>query len=162
MKRTLCTSIAVLIAGLAIALATARAEEPTRESFVAQAEPICEHNVVLSQRILKGAKSKIDNDRLPQAGEQFSRASTAFADAIRQLVAIPRPPADNERLLKWFKVLRIVKTRLADIGKALKEEDEIKANHERIRAERSGNAANNVGFVFGFNSCRITRSQFRN
>ncbi len=137
------------------------AEEATRESFVAQAEPICERNTRLLQGILEGAKERVDDGRLPPAGRQFIRASAAFESTIQQISAIPRPPADDARLLKWFKFLRIVKTRLANIGKALKEKDQIRAEHESIRAEQSSNAANNVGFVFDFHSCRLNRSQFR-
>ncbi|HEY8083632.1 MAG TPA: hypothetical protein VIE64_08790 [Solirubrobacterales bacterium] len=162
MKQSLWTSVATAIAVLvALAPAAHGAEEPTRESFVAQAEPICERSTRLVKGILEGAKEKVDDDRLPPAGRQFIRASAAFGSAIQQIAAIPRPPADDARLLKWLKFLRIVKTRVANIGKALREEDRIRAEHESIRAEQSGNATNNVGFVFEFRSCRLTRSQFR-
>ncbi len=43
---------------------------------------------------------------------------------------------------------------------ALKEENKIRAAHERIRLERSANAANNISFVFEFHYCRITPSRF--
>lgn len=160
MRRALGISTAALVAALVLGAAAACAEEVTRESFVAQAESTCEGNKVRLEGILNGARERIRNDRLRPAGAQFIRASTAFGDGIRQLVAIPRPPADNERLLKWFKFLRIVKGRLLDVGKALKEENKIRYGHETIRAERSSNAANNVSFVFEFRSCRLTRSQF--
>jgi hypothetical protein len=161
MRRFLGTSLA-LVAVLAVGVPCAHgAEEQTREGFIAQAEPICERNTDLVRRILSGARERIDDDRLAPAGLQFIRASAAFGDAIQEIAALPRPPADDARLLKWFKFLRIVKTRLRDIGKALKEENRIRAEHESIRAERSGNAANNVAFVFEFRSCRISRSQFR-
>jgi hypothetical protein len=162
MKRILGTSTAIVVAALTITAAPAHgAEEPTRESFVVQAEPICARNAVLNKRILEDVREKVNDDQLRAAGVKFTRVSAAFADAIRQLVAIPRPAADDERLLRWFKFLRLVKTRLANIGKALREGNEIKASHEQILAERSGNSANNVGFVFGFRECRMKRSQFR-
>jgi hypothetical protein len=43
---------------------------------------------------------------------------------------------------------------------ALKKGDKILAAHEGIRVERSGNAANNVGFVFEFHYCHITPGRF--
>ena len=46
--------------------------------------------------------------------------------------------------------------KLRKLGKALKEDDEIKAAHEQIRVERASNAANNVSFVFEFRYCRLT------
>ena len=54
-----------------------------------------------------------------------------------------------------------MQTNLGKVGKALKEEDKVKAAHEKIRTERSSNAANNVSFVFGFKSCRLTPAQFK-
>jgi hypothetical protein len=162
MTRSILTPVVTAIVALAAMAAVAHgAEEATRESFVAQAEPICERNTSLVQGILEGAKERVDDGRLLPAGRQFTRASAAFGSTIQQISAIPRPPADDARLLKWFKFLRIVKTRLANIGKALREENQIRAEHESIRAEQSSNAANNVGFVFGFHSCRLSRSQFR-
>ena len=74
---------------------------------------------------------------------------------------MPRPPADDARLVKWFKFLRIVQKNLKKIGLALKAENRVKANHEAIRAERSGNAANNVGSVFKFLHCHLLPSRLR-
>jgi membrane-bound lytic murein transglycosylase B len=161
MKGTL--RIALLIAAVTLLVAaSARAEEggPSREEYVSQVEPICQANTVANERILKGVKDKAKSGKLKAAGAQFFRASEAFGTTVQKIVAVPRPPADDERLLKWFKYLRIVKTNLRKVGKALDEGDKIKATHETIRVERSGNAANNVGFVFQFHYCRITPSRF--
>ena len=98
--------------------------------------------------------------KLAPAGRQFLRVSEAFGEAIKQIVAVPRPLADEERLQKWFKFLRILKMRLRVLGKTLIDGDRLKATHASIKAERTGNAANNVSFVFGFHYCRITRSRF--
>jgi hypothetical protein len=68
--------------------------------------------------------------------------------------------ADDARLVKWFGFLEIVEENLGKIGKALKEENRVKANHEAIRAERSANAANNVSSIFPFHYCKLTPSRF--
>jgi hypothetical protein len=81
MRRTLRTLTAILVAALA-APAMAHGEEPTRESFVAQAEPICAQNIEINKRILNGAQKRINNDQLRQAGGQFNRASETFGKAI--------------------------------------------------------------------------------
>lgn len=133
------------------------AEEPTRESYVAQVEPICEANRVANKRILSGANDRVHNGQLSAAGKQFIRASESFGDMIRQIVAVPRPPADDAKLLKWFGFLRVMKTNLRKVGKAFEEGDKVKGIHESIRVERSGNAANNVSFAFRFRYCRISR-----
>ena len=155
------TLLMLLLASVAVAAAASGEEVPTREQYVAAVEPICERNIAVSQRILKGVRGKIRRKEFDRAGAQFIRVSEAFGDTVRELVAVARPPADDARLLKWFRFLRIVRSHLRNVGKSLKAGDEIKATHDRIRAERSSNAANNVSFVFGFRYCRLTRSRFR-
>ena len=156
--------LAVLIAAVTLLVAaSARAEEgvPSRAEYVAQVDPICEANTLANKRILKNVREKARNDKtMKQAGAQFTQASVAFGKTIDKIATVPRPPADDTRLLKWFDQLRIVQSKLGTLGKALKEENEIKAAHEQIKVERASNAANNVGFVFEFRYCRITPGRF--
>lgn len=150
----------VLAAIFVVAVPAGAAEGPNRDEYRAMVEPICERNTFANKRILAGARDKIRQGRLRAAGGQFIRLSEAFGASVREIAAVPRPPTDDARLVKWFGFLKILKGHLRNLGKALKERDRIKAAHERIRVERSGNAANNVGFVFEFTYCRITRSRF--
>ncbi len=158
-KKTLAV-IGVAALGVTAAVAPAAGEGPTREEYVAQVDPICEQNTLANKRILKGVQAKVNNGKLKAAGDQFIRASEEFGATMKEIEAVPRPAADDARLVKWFGFLGKVKTYLRMIGKALKEENRVKAVHERIRVERSSNAANNVGFVFGFDYCRLTPSRF--
>ena len=153
--------IAVLTAAAMLAFAAgAQAEGPTRDEYKAQVEPICEANTIANERILKNVRERARNGKLKAAGNQFIRASEAFGQTVGEIAAVPRPPADDTRLVKWFGFLKIVTKNLRNLGKALIDGDKIKAAHESIRVERSGNAANNVGFVFDFVYCRITPSRF--
>jgi hypothetical protein len=155
--------IAVLIAAatlLLVASARAEGEGPSRVEYVSQVEPICEANTIANKRILKDVRKKVKAGKLGVAGAQFIHASAAFGATVGKISEVPRPPTDDERLLRWFKFLRIVKTDLHKLGVALKEGDRIKAAHESIRVARSSNAANNVGFVFEFHYCRIAPSRF--
>jgi hypothetical protein len=162
MKGTL--RIAPLIAALALLVpAGAGAEEgapPTREEYVAQIEPICQANTEANAQILENAKFRAHHGKMRQAGRQFIHASAAFGATVKKIAAVPRPAADEPRLLKWFKFLEVVREDLHEVGTALREEDKIRAAHEAIRVQRSSNAANNVGFVFQFHYCRITPSRF--
>jgi hypothetical protein len=154
-------TFAVVAAGtLLVAAAALAAEPPTREEYVAQVEPICERNTLENARILKGVRDKVRQGRLGAAGNQFIRASEEFGETVREIAAVPRPPADDARLVKWFGFLKIIKKHLRHLGAALREGDRIKATHESIRVQRSSNAANNVSFVFEFRYCRITPSRF--
>ena len=155
------TTVAMAVAMLVVVAAAYGEEGPPRDEYVAQVEPICQRNTLANERILKGARDRIKQDKLDTAGGQFIRASEAFGKTVHELVAVPRPAADNARLMKWFHFLGIVKTNLRNVGKSLKEGNKIKATHDSIRAERSGNAANNVSIVYGFHYCRLSASRFR-
>lgn len=155
------TTAAIAAAALVVGTVAHAAEEPTRESYVPRVEPICKRNTIASQRILKGASTRIKKRQFAPAGRQFIHVSIAMENAIKRIAAVPRPPADDARLRKWIKFLGIVKTRLRRLGKQLKAGERLKATHESINIERSSNAANNVGFVFGFHYCRLTRSRFK-
>jgi hypothetical protein len=154
-------SFALVVAALLLP-AVAHAEElgPTRAEYVSQVEPICQANTEANKRILKNVRQKARAGRLKEAGAQFIHASAAFGSTVTKISEVPRPPADDARLLKWFKYLGIVRTNLRKVGVALKEGDEILAAHEGIRVERAGNAANNVGFIFEFRYCRISPGRF--
>jgi hypothetical protein len=162
MKGTL--SLAVTAVAMLSFAALAVAEEiPSRAEYVEQVEPICEANTTASKRILTNARTKArSNNREVQreAGAQFIHASAVFGKTVQKLTTVPRPPADDSRLLKWLRQLGIVKDNLRKLGIALKAGEEIKAAHEQIRVERSSNAANNFSFSFDFNYCRLTPSRF--
>lgn len=161
MKGALRITFAIVVAGLLLAV-PARAEEPPtpRDEYRAAVEPICQANTEANERILKNVRKKVRQNRLKEAGAQFIHASAAFRSAVDKIVAVPRPPEDEARLLKWFKFLRIVQEDLRKAGKALKAGDKILATHEVIRVERASNAANNVSFVFEFHYCHLSQSRF--
>lgn len=162
MKGVRTAVFAAAVFALALAPA-ARADEPTRPQYVEQVEPICQANTEANERILKNvaAKARSRNaGKMKEAGAQFIHASAVFGKTVTKIAAVPRPPADDTRLLKWFKQLNIVREKLRKLGVALKGGEEIKAAHEQIRVERASNAANNVSFVFEFHYCHLTKSRF--
>ena len=147
MKGKLGTLAVLLVATLAVAApAFGIAEPPTEAEYVAAVEPICKRDREAAERILKGARENINEGRLRVAGNQLIRTSQRFGTTLGQLIEVPRPLAQEEKLQKWFGFLRKVKTRLAQTGKLYKEGKRLAATHESIRTERSGNAANNVSF----------------
>lgn len=161
MKGVLTAAVAGIV--LALTPAPAAAEEPTRSQYVERVEPICKANSEANKRILANVRTKArsrDLAKMKEAGAQFIHASAVFGKTVQKIAAVPRPPADDDRLVRWFKQLGVVREKLRKLGVALKEGDEIKAAHEQIRVERASNAANNVGFAFDFNYCRLTASRF--
>jgi hypothetical protein len=157
-------TVVVLAAVMALgSVAAARAEDPTRPQYVERVEPICQANTEANLRILKNVQMKARSRnpvKMKEAGAQFIHASSVFGKTVGKIAAVARPPHDNERLLRWFKQLNIVREKLRKLGVALREGNEIKAAHEQIRVERASNAANNVSFVFEFHACRLTKSRF--
>lgn len=154
MKRTLGTFAAVAVALFASA-PPASGEEQTRDSYKAQVEPICEANRAANERIMDGARERINKGKLEPAGEQFIRVSASFGGLIKQLAPIPPPPADAHRIDRWFAQMRLLKQRVRNVGKYYKAGEKIKATHESILAERSGLSANNISIVFHFQDCRF-------
>lgn len=155
-------ALALLAAPVASAQTpVAPAAGPSLDEYRMRVEKICKRDSERGKRILRGAQQRINKGRFKPAGRQFIRVSRAFGGAVRQIVRVPRPPADDARLRKWHKFLRILRTRLSEVGKTLLGGDRVKINHATIRAERSANAANNVSFPFEFKYCRFTRSRFR-
>jgi hypothetical protein len=156
MKGTLGTLAAIAAVMLAVA-PLAHAEEPTREGYVAQVEPICKANRAANERIMAGARDRVNRDELESAGKQFIRVSGSFGGLIKQLAAVPPPAADSHRVDRWLSLMRLLESRLRKVGKYFKAGEKIKATHESILAERSGLSANNISIVFHFNYCRFTR-----
>jgi hypothetical protein len=163
MKGVLTAAVSVAAMALLPAAVAAAEEGPTRAQYVEQVEPICQANTEANKRILKNVKTKAKSRvpaKLKEAGTQFIHASAVFGKTVEKLSAVPRPSADDARLLKWFTQLGIVQAKLRALGVALKANDEIKAAHEQIRVERASNAANNFSFVFAFHYCHLTPSRF--
>jgi hypothetical protein len=150
----------LLIFAAAAAAETLPEGSPSRDEYRGQVEPICEHDAETGSKILKGARARVRHEKFARASKQFFRAAGAFGRTIRSLEAVPRPPEDDARLRKWFRFLHKIQTYLRKTGTALRHRNKVKALHETIRAERSGNAANNVSSVFDFHECRLSPSRF--
>jgi len=155
MKGPLGTFAAIAIAMLAIA-PLAHGEEQTRDSYRAQVEPICQANRKANERIMAGARDRVNSGKLDAAGKQFIRVSGSFAEMIKQLLPIPAPVADERRVERWFDSMRLLKQRLRNVGKYYRAGEKIKAAHESILAERAGLSANNTSIVFHFQYCRFS------
>jgi hypothetical protein len=155
MRRPLGTLAATAVALLA-AVPLAHGEEQTRESYKAKAEPICQANRKANERIMAGARDRVNKGDLLPAGKQFIRVSESFGELIKQLAPIPAPPADDRRIERWLSSMRLLKQRLRNVGKYYKAGEKIKATHESILAERSGISANNTSIVFHFHYCRFS------
>jgi hypothetical protein len=155
MKGPLGTFAAIAIAMLVI-VPLAHGDEQTRESYKAQAEPICQANRSANEKIMAGAKERINKGKLEPAGKQFIRVSGSLSGLIKQLTPITAPAADEHRVERWLDSMQLLERRLRNVGKYYVAGEKIKAAHEAILAERAGLSANNTSIVFHFHYCRFS------
>jgi hypothetical protein len=154
MKGKLGTPAAIALVTLAVA-PLAHGEEQTRESYKAQVEPICQTNREANEKIMSGARERVNKSKLKPASKQFARLSESFGKLVTQLGTVPPPPTDSHRIDRWLEIMRQLQTRLRLVGKYYAGGDKIKGNHEAILAERSGISANNTTIVLHFHYCRF-------
>lgn len=127
---------------------------------MARVEPICKTNTKANELILAGVRGEIKRGRLKLAAGRFKQAATAFGRAVRQIAAVPQPPADQARLTKWLGYLGGEQAFLSEIGKALKAGEKTRAQALSVRLTHNGNLANNAGLGFEFGHCLIRASRF--
>jgi hypothetical protein len=155
-------TIAVLVlATFAVAAVASAAEEPAQQEYVAKLEPICMADTEASHHILAGAQQKVNGGKLKTAGRQFSRAATEFKSTIGKLEAVPRPPALEVKMTKWFSHLEIIDAYLSKISKALTREEKLQATYEVVKLRSGANATNNVVYDLDFHYCHLDESHFK-
>lgn len=138
-----------------VAVPLARGEEQTRDTYRAQVEPICKANREANERIMSGARKRVNRNELAPAGRQFIRLSTSLGGLIGRLAKVPPPTTDVHRIERWIEIVKLLKTRVRKVGEYFIEGEKIKANHEAVWAERAGISANNTTIVLHFHYCRF-------
>ncbi len=161
-SKVVLTAAAALLATTLLAAGALAVTSPdqTRETYVAQVEPICKKNVKANEQILGGVRKKIQKGQLNVAAGQFAKASTAFGKAVGEIKAVPQPVADQAKLGKWFGYLEKETKLLGEIGKALKAGNKSKAQTLSVKLTHNGNVANNAVLGFDFDYCLIDSSKF--
>ena len=157
-------SISIPSLALAFALLTAAAapaaEAPTRDEYVQRLETICEPDALATQQAMKGARADVRTERFAVAATKFAKALSIFGSTVKQISVVPRPPADTERLKKWFTYLQRQESYLRQIATQYREDHPIQAGRLTARFIHSGNLANNVVLAFGFDWCSFKFSRY--
>jgi hypothetical protein len=159
-RRPAIVAAMLCLAALATAPAALAAEEPTRAEYKADVEPICKANTRANENILAGVKGKVKQGKLKPAGRQFTRASTALKGTLRQLKAVAKPPADEERLTEWLQRVGKQQILLKEIGEALIDEKRRRAETLSVKLVSGARLTNAIVVSFGFNYCRFETSDF--
>jgi hypothetical protein len=140
--------------------AFAAGAEQTREGYVAQVEPICKANTEASSKILEGVRTEIRHDKLKPAAAQFSKAAAALGRTLRQLRAVPQPPADAPRLGRWLGYISEEVKLLQTTATKLRKGDKFGAQKMAVRLTQTANRANNEVIPFEFRYCAAEPSRF--
>jgi hypothetical protein len=151
---------ATVVAALALAAAALAAEAPTRDEYVSRLERICKPNELATQRAMKGSRDDISAERLDAAAAKFAKATQLFGATVKEIGVEPRPPADVERLRKWFVYLGRQEDYLRQITAQLRAGRAVQAQRLTARFIHNGNLANNVVLAFGFDYCSFKFSRF--
>jgi hypothetical protein len=155
--------IAAAALGMALfvtAASAVAAEAPTRPEYVTQLEQVCKPDAEATQRAMKGARADVRAERLTLAAGKFASATSIFGSTLKQIAAVPRPPADATKLGKWFGYLKTQESYLNQITAQLRADHAIQAQRLTARFIHNGNLANNVVLAFGFDSCSFKFSRY--
>jgi hypothetical protein len=160
-SRRIAAAVLALASPLAVLTAGAlAAEAPTRDEYVTELERVCEPDAEATRRAMKGARGDIQAERLAAAAEKFAAATSIFGSTVKEIAAVPRPPADAAKLGKWFGYLKAQESYLQRITAQLRQDHAIKAQRLTARFIHNGNLANNVVLAFGFDHCSFKFSRY--
>jgi hypothetical protein len=160
MRLPACTVATMLVLSLSAIASAAVDPAQTRETYAAQADPICKTNTEANERILKGVRTKVRNDQLKPAAEQFSKAAAALRKTLTQLRGVPQPPADAARLGRWLKLIGEEADLLQTTATKLRKGDKFGAQKMAVRLTQTANRANSEVLGFEFRYCNANPSKF--
>jgi len=136
------------------------AAEPTRESFTAEAEPICKADTKANERILAGVRDLVKKGKFKPAAAKFEKAAKALAQAHDELAALPQPPADKAKLTKWLSYVDQEVGYFEQAAKKLRAGKKSAASQIVVRLNHTAVLANNQVIAFNFKYCKLEPSRF--
>jgi hypothetical protein len=153
-------ALAALAVFLLAAVPLAFGAEQTKESYVAEVEPICESNTKANEKILKNVKAEVKAGKLAPAGASMLQAGAALKTTYKELGAVSQPPADAAKLTKWLGYVRTEAELFEKAGKLLKAGQKAPAQQIVSKLTRNANLANFEVLSFGFRYCKFEPSKF--
>jgi hypothetical protein len=153
-------ALAALAVFLMAAVPLALAAEQTKESYVAEVEPICEANTKANEKLLKNVKSQVKAGKLTPAGASLITAGKALKKTWSELSAVPQPSADSAKLTKWLGYVKGEAELFEKAGTLLKAGKKAPAQQVVNKLSKNANLANFEVVSFGFHYCRCEPSKF--
>jgi hypothetical protein len=157
MRLSRATFAAFLVACLAVpALATAQGgyqADPTREQFVAQADPKCKRANAKSRKQFKKVEGYAERGKYRAAGERLIRGEKIQLDLYDKLAELDRPPADAKTIRRWLAELEDGTKDSIGAGKDLKKKRFKAADAGLEEADEHFRKARKKVRDFGFRYC---------
>jgi hypothetical protein len=138
----------------------ANGEATTRATYVPRAEAICHAATVHHQTALRGVAEMVQSHELTAAAKRLRSASRALRQTISRLAAIPRPPADRQRLTQWFSYGQAGAGLLQQMARRLASGSSAGVSAMANRLLRYVRRANATVVGFEFHYCRIDPANF--
>lgn len=104
--------------------------DPTREQFVAKADPKCKRANAKSNKQFEPVEKLVRKGKYKAAGEKLVRGEEYQLKLYKKLGKLDRPPADAKTIGKWLKTLKQGSKTWIDAGRDLK--------RKRFRAADAG------------------------
>jgi hypothetical protein len=133
---------------------------PTRSEYVNEVEPICKSETLAHKDVLRGVEGMVKRGQLKQAAPHVARAAAALRAATRKVAAVPRPPADAERLARWLGFAKTGSKLLNQLAGTLRRGERSEVQHLAKELLREAKRANAVVVGFDFDYCRVDPARF--
>ena len=153
-------ALAALAVFLMAAVPLAFGAEPTKESYKAEVEPICEANTKSNEKLLKNVKSEVKAEKLAPAGASLVAAGKALKKTWSELGAVPQPAESATKLAKWLSYVKEEAALFEKAGSLLKAGKKAPAQQIVNKLSRNANLANFEVVSFGFHYCKFEPSKF--
>jgi hypothetical protein len=151
MKRSLLVCLAIcLITGVTAGTAMA---QPTREQYIAQADPVCAQSIQVQLNALGGVVTDIKHRRFKKAAKKFRRTAGLLSSGIDQVAAIEPPPEDVALISAWITALRREVPIIKRFASALRKGNLGKLAKSNRQLQRAASAAPGLVQGYGFQAC---------
>jgi hypothetical protein len=127
--------------------------DPTRDQFVAQADPKCKRANAKSNKQFKPVEKLVKKGKYKAAGEKLIRGEEYQLKLYKQLGKLDRPPADAKTIGKWLKGLKQGSKSWVGAGKDLKKKKFKAVGAGLEEAEALFKKASKKVKGFGFQYC---------
>jgi hypothetical protein len=144
---------ATMLGTIPLVAASPALAQPTRDQYIAQADPICAATNQAAARALRGVFSDLRHLRWVKAAGKFQRAGALFSGGTEQIAALEPPVADSSLIATWVASLRAQVRIVNHVVLALASFDVGRVYKLFKRLERASSRSGAIVEGYGFQAC---------